>query len=64
MEQKPIAENPPCGIITFHAENSRCRACHRPLHDPSSIRRGVGPVCWEHGGGERWQIMLEFGDKK
>jgi len=23
----------------------RCRMCHRPLTDPQSIERGIGPVC-------------------
>jgi hypothetical protein len=25
-----------------------CRCCHKPLTDPPSIARGIGPECWEH----------------
>ena len=25
--------------------NSHCRLCHRPLTDPESVARGIGPVC-------------------
>lgn len=28
------------------AEQPRCAECHRPLSDPESIKRGVGPICW------------------
>jgi len=24
-----------------------CSICHRPLSNPESIRRGIGPICWE-----------------
>jgi hypothetical protein len=24
-----------------------CSRCHRPLKDPASIERGMGPVCWK-----------------
>lgn len=27
-------------------EQPRCSECHRPLSDPKSIARGIGPVCW------------------
>ena len=26
---------------------AHCRYCHRPLTDPASVARGVGPVCAE-----------------
>ena len=26
---------------------AHCRYCHRPLTDPESVARGVGPVCAE-----------------
>ena len=38
----------------------RCRACNRPLSDPESIERELGPECWRKGGGERWQLPLSF----
>jgi len=25
----------------------RCARCGRPLSDPDSVRRGVGPICWK-----------------
>lgn len=27
------------------AGSSICEICHRPLTDPESVKRGVGPVC-------------------
>ena len=24
----------------------RCSICHRPLSDPESVKRGIGPICW------------------
>lgn len=38
----------------------KCKACRHPLSDPASVERKLGPVCFEKGGGERWQIMLGF----
>lgn len=32
---------------------SRCARCGRPLTDPESIARGMGPVCAEKAGGSR-----------
>lgn len=29
---------------------AHCRYCHRPLKDPESVARGVGPVCAELSG--------------
>jgi hypothetical protein len=25
----------------------RCSICHRPLSDPESVERGIGPICWK-----------------
>jgi hypothetical protein len=33
------------------ARAGRCAICHRPLSDPGSISRGIGPVCAGHGNG-------------
>jgi phage N-6-adenine-methyltransferase len=30
---------------------SRCGICHRPLSNPASITRGIGPICAGHGNG-------------
>ena len=27
--------------------SNHCKICGRPLSDPKSIKRGIGPVCWE-----------------
>lgn len=29
---------------------THCRACHRPLTDPESKYRGIGPVCRQKAG--------------
>lgn len=34
-------------------EQPRCSECKRPLSDPKSIARGVGPVCWRKLQAER-----------
>ena len=34
-----------------------CRVCGRPIHDPLSISRGIGPVCYER---DRIQLRLDF----
>ena len=26
-------------------ESAYCRVCGRPLHDPESVKKGIGPVC-------------------
>ncbi len=52
-DDKPI-------LFLFHGDSCRCKACHRRLSDPDSIRRGVGPSCWKKGGGERYQFMIDF----
>ena len=28
---------------------ARCGICHRPLSDPASVSRGIGPICAGHG---------------
>jgi Family of unknown function (DUF6011)/DNA N-6-adenine-methyltransferase (Dam) len=33
------------------ARAGRCAICHRPLSDPDSISRGIGPVCAGHSNG-------------
>jgi hypothetical protein len=30
---------------------ARCTICHRPLSDPVSVSRGIGPICAGHGNG-------------
>ena len=30
---------------------ARCGICHRPLSDPASVSRGIGPICAGHGSG-------------
>jgi hypothetical protein len=30
---------------------ARCAICHRPMWDPASVSRGIGPVCAGHGNG-------------
>jgi phage N-6-adenine-methyltransferase len=30
---------------------ARCGICHRPLSDPASVSRGIGPICTGHGSG-------------
>jgi hypothetical protein len=47
--------------------DSRCQACHRPLKDPESIARHIGPVCFGktvNGSGElsgdSGQLELDF----
>ena len=34
-----------------------CRVCGRPIHDPLSVSRGRGPVCYER---DRIQLRLDF----
>jgi len=34
-----------------HYAAARCSRCHRPLTDPDSIRRGMGPECSGRGSG-------------
>jgi Family of unknown function (DUF6011) len=28
-------------------QSTHCRICSRELTDPESVRRGIGPVCWQ-----------------
>ena len=25
---------------------TKCSICHRPLKDPESVKRGIGPICY------------------
>jgi Family of unknown function (DUF6011) len=34
------------------ASAQRCGICERPLSDPASIERGIGPICAGHGNGK------------
>ena len=50
---KSIRKRPPGARIRARAAHKLagpvmtiCSVCHRPLHDPISARRGIGPVCW------------------
>lgn len=36
--------------FAFGFPSSFCRACHRGLKNPESVRRGIGPVCGRKGG--------------
>ena len=33
------------------ARAARCAICHRPLSDPASVSRGIGPICTGHSNG-------------
>lgn len=37
------------GVEAELARRGACRACGRPLSDPESVRRGVGPDCAARG---------------
>jgi hypothetical protein len=37
-----------------HAIGGACAKCGRPLRDPASLQRGIGPECWRTGG-----VLLE-----
>lgn len=43
QEYRVMAAELEATLVASHA----CRACGRPLEDPESQRRGVGPDCWE-----------------
>jgi hypothetical protein len=34
------------------ARAARCAICQRPLSDPTSVQRGIGPICAGHGNGQ------------
>lgn len=38
-------EDMPAGLELWHF--GQCGMCCRPLRDPDSIARGIGPVCWK-----------------
>lgn len=39
------------------ANKPTCQVCHRPLSDPASIERGVGPICAAREG-LRWENKM------
>ncbi len=41
-----------------------CTRCHRPLRDPVSVARGMGPVCWAHSMGGTFEDDLEVSDEE
>jgi phage N-6-adenine-methyltransferase len=43
----------PAPVEALHAllRAARCAICHRPLSQPASINRGIGPICAGHGRG-------------
>lgn len=47
-----------------HTILCRCKCCNHGLSDPESVAREMGPSCWEKGGGERFQIMMNLEDCK
>lgn len=40
-----IAASPKKAILDYGKEVGRCALCGRPLKDPESVERGVGPTC-------------------
>jgi len=46
-----LAKMPGDAILKHGKESGQCACCGRPLTDPTSLARGVGPVC-----AERWGI--------
>jgi hypothetical protein len=42
----------------------KCSRCGRRLTDPTSVRRGVGPVCWGACGGDVFEADLEASDEE
>ena len=41
----------PAEALKAILRTARCDICHRPLRDPASVSRGIGPVCAGHGNG-------------
>ena len=37
--------------LARHLGATQCGICHRPLSDPASMQRGIGPICAGHGNG-------------
>lgn len=35
-------------ILNYGIETGECSVCGRPLTDPESLKRGIGPVCYEN----------------
>ena len=51
--QDALRSADPGPTLQAMARTARCDICHRPLSDPASISRGIGPVCAGHGNGAR-----------
>jgi len=41
----------PAPVLRAIVTASRCGICSRPLSDPASVSRGIGPICAGHGSG-------------
>ena len=41
----------PASTLKAILSTARCGICHRPLSDPASVSRGIGPICAGHGNG-------------
>jgi len=42
-------------MVLFNLPATHCAICGRPLTDPESVRRGIGPICWSGGDGAEEQ---------
>ena len=42
---RAIANNPKEAMARYGRETGQCGVCSRPLEDPESVARGIGPVC-------------------
>ena len=49
-------------MLDLGPQGAVCGCCKKPLSDPASVRRGMGPVCWSHeGGGSTLHVFHESG---
>jgi biotin operon repressor len=46
-----LQSDAPAPVIKAIVTAARCAICHRPLSNPASVSRGIGPVCAGHGNG-------------
>lgn len=44
--------------------STKCARCGRKLTDPTSVRRGMGPVCWAACKGDVFEKDLEASDEE
>lgn len=44
--------------------DSKCARCGRALKDPVSIKRGIGPICYEKSGGGVFDADLNVDEKE